>query len=125
MVFSSQPDWRALEKTTDEALCLANEGLFYNHIFFGISMLVPVLLSTLFIIPHWLREEKPKKRLLKTLPLILFQLYPQFKAAEILYTGLFKKDRLWKSKKEAMQKEFGCLGTSLDNYLHSNHLYFF
>ena len=86
-------------------------------------MLVPVLLSTIFIIPHWLREEKPKKRLLKTLPLIFFQLYPQFKAAEILYTGLFKKDRLWKSKKDALQKEFGCLGNSPDNRPLSNHLY--
>ena len=110
----SQPDWNILEKTTDEAFCLANGGEFYNHIYFGISMLVPVLLSTLFIIPHWLREEKPKKRLLKTLPLIVFQLYPQFKAAEILYLGLFKKDSLWKSKKEALQKEVGCLGNSLD-----------
>ena len=103
-----------MEKTTDGALCLGNGGEFYNHIYFGISMLVPVLLSTLFIIPHWLREEKPKKRLLKTLPLIVFQLYPQFKAAEILYLGLFKKDSLWKSKKEALQKEVGCLGNSLD-----------
>ena len=114
IIFFSQPDWKTLQKTTDGDLCLASGGEFYNHTYFGISMLVPVLLSTLFIIPHWLREEKPKKRLLKTLPLIIFQLYPQFKAAEILYMGLFKKDRLWKSKKEALQKEVGCLGNSLD-----------
>ena len=75
-------------------------------------MFAPILLSTIFLIPQWLKQEQPKKRILKTLPLLLLQLYPQFKFLEILYLGLWKKDSKWRSKKEELQKSVTYIGKS-------------
>ena len=73
-------------------------------------MFVPILLSTMFLIPQWLRQEQTKKRILTTLPLLLFQLYPQFKMLELLYLGLWKKDSKWRSKKDELQKSVSYIG---------------
>ena len=109
-------DWKSIventQDSTNETLCLENFGNFYAHPHFAITMLVPVLLSTIFMIPHWFKMERSKKRLLKTFPLILLQIYPQMKMAEILFFALWKKDRKWKSKKEDIQKEIGSIGNS-------------
>ena len=75
-------------------------------------MLAPILLSTIFLIPQWLKQEKPKNRILKTLPLLLLQLYPQFKFLEILHLGLWKKDSKWRSKKLELQKSVTYIGKS-------------
>ena len=103
-------DYKSMLHTTDGKLCLDNEGEFYNHKYFAMSMLFPVILSTLFVIPHWWKQEKPKGRLLKTLPFVIFQFYPQYKMAEILYLGLWKTDKQWKAKKDFLMKEMGSLG---------------
>ena len=103
-------DYDSMLQTTDGKLCLDNGGKFYNHKYFAMAMLFPVILSTLFLIPHWWKQEKPKGRLLKTLPFVIFQLYPQYKMSEILYLGLWKTDKQWKAKKDFLMKEMGSLG---------------
>ena len=103
-------DYDSMLQTTDGKLCLDNGGKFYNHKYFAMAMLFPVILSTLFMIPHWWKQEKPKKRLLKTLPFVIFQLYPQYKMARILYLGLWKTDKQWKAKKDFLIKEMGSIG---------------
>ena len=93
------------------ALCLEEDGgKFYGHPNFGFAMFAPILLSTMFLIPQWLRQEQTKKRILTTLPLVLFQLYPQFKMLELLYLGLWKKDSKWRSKKDELQKSVSYIG---------------
>ena len=108
-------DYKSILHTTDEKLCQDNldngvELGFYNHKYFAMSMLFPVILSTLFVIPHWWKQEKPEGRLLKTLPFVIFQLYPQYKMVELLYLGLWKTDKQWKAKKDFLMKEMGSLG---------------
>ena len=106
-------EWKSLEKTTNGALCLEEDGgKFYGHPNFALAMLAPILLSTIFLIPQWLKQEKPKNRILKTLPLLLLQLYPQFKFLEILHLGLWKKDSKWRSKKLELQKSVTYIGKS-------------
>ena len=117
-------DWKKLIGTTNRSLCDGSNGKFYNHTYFAISMLVPVLLTTIFVIPHWLRHEKPKKRLLKTWPLIVLQVYPQFRMAEILYFGFLKKDRHWESKRDDFQKEIGFLEAMVESIPQTHILLF-
>ena len=113
-------EWRSFNKSlvdnpNNGALCLGGGGKFYGHPNFALAILAPILLSTIFMIPQWLRQEKSKKRILKTLPLLLFQVYPQFKMLEILYLGLWKKDSKWRLKKEEHQKSVAYIGKSKDN----------
>ena len=89
---------------------LAITLITFGHPNFAMAMLAPILLSTLFLIPQWLRREQTKKRILTTLPLVLFQLYPQFKMLELLYLGLWKKDSKWRSKKDELQKSVSYIG---------------
>ena len=96
----------------DMDLCIEKGGEFHGHPNFAMAMFAPILLSTLFLIPQWLRQEQTKKRILTTLPLVLFQLYPQFKMLELLYLGLWKKDSKWRSKKLELQKSVTYIGKS-------------
>ena len=107
--------YKSLDKTTDGTLCIEEGGGFYGHPKFGLAMFAPILLSTLFLIPQWLKQEQLKKRILITMPLLLLQLYPQFKMAELLYLGLWKKDSKWRSKKDELQKSVSYIGKLKSN----------
>ena len=78
--------------------------------------MAPILVSMLFLIPHWWKFEKDWKARLITLPFVILQFYPQMKAIEMLYLGLWKKDKSWKLKKDILAKEIGCLGTPMYNF---------
>ena len=52
---------------------------------FGKLMILPLILSTLFILPHWLKREKTLKGRLLTFPLVLLQLYPQYRSLRVLW----------------------------------------
>ena len=52
---------------------------------FGKIMIIPLILSTVFIIPHWLECEKAWYRRLLTFPLVLLQLYPQYRSMRVLW----------------------------------------
>ena len=52
---------------------------------FGKLMIIPLILSTLFILPHWLACEETLKRRLVTFPLVLLQLYPQYRFLRVLW----------------------------------------
>ena len=101
-----------MDKTTNETLCIEEQGEFYGHPNFALTMFAPILLSTLFLIPQWLKQEQSKERILKTLPLLLLQLYPQFKMLEILFWGLWKKDGKWRAKMDELQKSVSYIGKS-------------
>ena len=107
--------YKSLDKTTNRDLCIEEGGEFHGHPNFAMAMFAPILLSTLFLIPQWLKQEKSKKRILKTLPLLLLQLYPQFKMLELLYLGLWKKDRKWREKKDELQKSVSYIGKLKSN----------
>ena len=70
----------------------AHVGLKLMVANFGKIMTIPIILSTLFILPHWLKFEKSLKKRLMTLPLVLFQLYPQYRSMRVLWWAFIKKN---------------------------------
>ena len=58
----------------------------------GRIMIIPLILSTLFILPHWLKCEKTLKRRIVTFPLLLLQLYPQYRSMRILWWAFVRKN---------------------------------
>ena len=55
---------------------------------FGFLMLAVILLVTIFTIRQWWIGEKGWKNRLITLPFVLLQMYPQYRAGRIIYLGL-------------------------------------
>ena len=90
-------------------------GSMYGHHNFALAMLMPVLLTMLFILSHWWNNEKNTTTSNKifTFVLILLQFYPQWKMLTVLYMGLWKKDAKWKEEKERLQRNIGSLGKFL------------
>ena len=62
------------------------------EISFGKIMTIPLILSTIFILPHWLKFEKSFKNRLMTLPLVLLQLYPQYRSMRVICWAFIKKN---------------------------------
>ena len=77
---------------------------------FGLLMLCPIIISTIFIFGQWLRiEDSPKKRLY-TFPLLLLQIYPQYRTLKVLYMALWKRDIRWKKDKEMLERNLKSIG---------------
>ena len=53
----------------------------------GILMMCPVVLSTLFMIPHWWKNEEKWWR--KVLTFIFIPVYPQYRALRVLFLWCF------------------------------------
>merc|ERR1712021_225621 len=70
--------------------------------------LLPVLVSFLFTAIHWHRTEGSTWSRLKTLPLLMCQIWPQFRMARILYFYRKNDDR-WIEEKEHHEKELSSL----------------
>ena len=88
------------------------DGYFYGHKRFATVLSLPVLLSFVLLIPHWLKTENTSDRRLKTLPLLLLQIWPQYRVVKLLIL-LFKdrKDQQkYHAKKEQHDKNITCLG---------------
>ena len=98
----------------NEKACTA-AGLYYGNPNFGIAMLMPVLLTMLFILPHWWHNEKKTtlNNKIFTFALVLLQLYPQWKMLNVTYIGFWKKDANWKEEKENLLRNVGGLGKFL------------
>ena len=87
----------------------------------GRIMTIPLILSTLFILPHWLNCEKTLKRRIITFPLLLLQLYPQYRSMRILWWAFVRKNAT-KASKEKLHHESSlsnvgkCSGNLLTTY---------
>jgi hypothetical protein len=75
---------------------------------YGYAMLAPILLMTFFTLRQWWRLEKNWNRLW-TLPLVLLQVFPQYRALRILYLGLRKKAS-WRAEKDIYDRDLTSLG---------------
>ena len=82
---------------------------------YGYAMLAPILLMTIFSLRQWWRLEKSWNRLW-TLPLVLLQVFPQYRALRILYLGLRKKAS-WRAEKDVYDRDLTSLG---NEKIHSN-----
>ena len=119
-ILSTITDYQNLKKLSEaypknKTLCTAAGGLFYGHPNFALAMLMPVLLTMLFILPHWWHNEKKTTLYNKifTFALVLLQFYPQWKMLNVTYIGFWKKDANWKEEKENLLRNVGGLGKFL------------
>ena len=76
---------------------------------------IPVILSMLFLLPHWWRTENTASRRLKTLPLLMLQLWPQYRVVRILI-ALWKDQEKYQKKKNLYYRDICCLGNKNCNY---------
>ena len=75
---------------------------------YGLMTLLPILFSFLITVIHWYQTEKSPNRYW-TLPLLLTQIWPQYRTGRILW--LYKKgDIRWKKEKEQVEKELSSIG---------------
>ena len=80
------------------------------HPKFWSAMLVPFLLSWFFVTIQWFKTERGLKQKLKTLPLLIFQVYPQWRALRVLFYAKWKKDNRWQRMNEEWETGISHLG---------------
>ena len=80
-----------------------------NQFNFGIATMLPVLISFLFAAAHWFKTEDAAWSKLKTLPLLIAQVWPQYRTARILYFYKRQDDR-WVKEKAHYETELSSLG---------------
>ena len=101
------PSWDVYSDIAMSAM-LINSG-HPRAIVFGWAMQVPVVLSTIFQIPHWWKIERNMKRRIYTLPLLLLQFWPQSKMLQLIFSG-WKNDKNWTQEKKSLQKDVISIG---------------
>ena len=58
----------------------------------GYMMIIPLILSTFLLVPQWWKNEGTNKHTLVTVPLLLLQIWPQYRALRILWLKYIKKN---------------------------------
>ena len=81
-----------------------------KHPIFGSMMLVPIILATLFVIPHWLKREDTTLKRILTFPLLVGQFWPQWQVIKVLKLIKERRTREWREEKEKLEKEVSSLG---------------
>ena len=76
-------------------------------------MLIPILLTTLFTIPHWWKKEDTTTKRILTFPLLLTQFWPQFQVIKVLKL-VIQGDSQWKVEKKKLEREISSLGKLLE-----------
>ena len=89
-----------IELPYSPGLCEKRGEVVPPHPRFGSVMLIPLLLSWILVIRQWYKMEHGMKQKLKTLPLLILQVYPQWRALRVLYYAKWKKHRGWHKMKE-------------------------
>ena len=80
------------------------------------AILSPIFLSTIFTLFHWWKiESKSLKQLMSTLPLVICQFWPQYRAIRMLYLGLWKQDSTWEYEHHILKRDIISLGKLLES----------
>ena len=61
----------------------------------GYMMIIPLILSTILLVPHWWKNERSKKHKLLTILLLILQFWPQYRVFRILWLKYIKKNVEW------------------------------
>ena len=72
---------------------------------YGLICMICPTLSWVFVTYHWYKMEPGWRGRTKALPLLLLQVYPQFKCAQVLYQGLVKKNPQWQAMKSQVERD--------------------
>ena len=102
---------------TYEPVCKSRTSGYPNckptkHPIFGSMMLIPILLATLFVIPHWLKREDTTLKRILTFPLLVGQFWPQWQVLKVLKLIKERRTREWRDEKEKLEKEVSSLGNN-------------
>ena len=73
-------------------------------------MIAPFILSWLFVTIQWFKTERGLVQKLKTLPLLILQVYPQWRALRVLFYAKWKKYDRWQRMKEEWETGISHLG---------------
>ena len=90
--------------------CEENGILVPPHPKFGASMLAPTILSWIFVAKKWYKIEQGIKQKLMTVPLLILQVYPQWRALRVIYHGKWRKTNGWQRMRDAWEMEMSYLG---------------
>merc|ERR1711971_1514054 len=91
------------------------DGKAVKHPIFGSMMLVPIILATLFVIPHWLKREDITWKRILTFPLLVGQFWPQWQVLKVLKLIRERRTREWREEKEKLEKEVSSLEPFLES----------
>ena len=86
------------------------EEMVPPHPAFGAFVSASLLLSWLFVTILWLKTEHGFMQKLKTLPLLMCQMYPQWRALRVLYYAKLKRDNRWQRMKEEWETGISHIG---------------
>ena len=75
-------------------------------------MLAPIILMTIVSLCQWWRLEKGLKNLILTFPLVILQIYPQYRAIRVIYLGL-TRNVSWRKEKDEYDSDLNSLGKYL------------
>ena len=81
-----------------------------THPKYALAVLAPVLLSWMFVAKQWYQIEQGVKQKSTTLPLLILQCYPQYRALRVLYHAKWRETKGWQRMKEAWEMEISHLG---------------
>ena len=84
----------------------------HKHPIFGSVMFVPIILATIFVIPHWLKRENTTLKRILTFPLLVGQFWPQWQVLKVLKLIKERRTREWREEKEKLEKEVSSLGNN-------------
>ena len=88
-------------------------GYARPHPIYACAMLAPVLLSWMFVARHWYRTERGAWQKLLTFPLLILQLYPQYRALRVLFHAKWKGTSGWQRMKDEWEMEISHLGEDI------------
>ena len=97
--------------------------LLESHPRFATVLSIPVLLSFILLIPHWLKVEKTSERRLKTLILLLLQVWPQYRVLKLLIILFQDREdqQKYQDKKAEHDKNITCLGKSMSVFCNESN----
>ena len=82
-----------------------------GHYKFGALSLVVLSILWMGMAVQWFKiETKENRQKIKTLPLLILFVYPQWRALRVLYYGKIKKDPEWKQMKNEFEAGISHLG---------------
>ena len=89
-------------------LCNSPSQNTHSQPIYGLQTILPVLVSFLMTSAHWYATEKDSKRI-KTLPLLLAQIWPQYRTARVLW--LYKNNnKKWMNEKKHIEMQLSFVG---------------
>ena len=80
-----------------------------GHPWFAFTMTIPLLLSVMFLVPHWLKSEASLEERIFSFPFLISQIWPQIKVIELIILGR-SGNPTWQAKEKSIQREVSSVG---------------